>query len=639
MLLLPRLFLLYLYFPYRPLLADLHSSTTTAAYTIRAIGLERWKTHSPAKLTVQVVQVRIAITQKNIEYAEEQLLRTSHPSSPLFGKHWGYQQITDWFLPDPKAVRAVNSWLQESGVTSSRISQTRDGSLVFDATIKEMERILKTQYHLYSQSHDSEMYLGCDNYSIPVHLHKHIDFITPTTPFDPLALKRAATYQTVRHYQPRTEAEGHHLFEREVTPGLPSYCGDLITPACLRSLYRLPGNSTVRPHPKSNLGIVQLTAAHWLPGDLDMFFQNYAGALVGSRPAMHSINGGGGQNKFHGPIWNTEADLDMEYAMTLTSRPVLNYQIGGVGSAGLALAPNLNSLLAAFDESYCSALNNSMDHLNETRFGKSSLISPDCGTNSLLPAVVSVSYLWDEAEFPAGYLKRQCLEFLKLGLLGVTVIAASGDRGAAGWQGKCEQRGNEWSYSPSSPSSCPYVTAVGATQLPPNTKNRTREVAFSKNSTGIQSSSGGGFSNIFSTPSWQRAAVQKYLERGNHTQNDTNLFNRAGRGIPDIAANGKNYVTAIGGQWVTVDGTSASAPIVASLAVLLNDMRLRAGQSTVGFMNPVLYAYPWAMNDVKEGANFGCDQPAFNAEEGWDPVTGLGTPDFEKLQSIYQTLP
>jgi tripeptidyl-peptidase I len=56
-------------------------------------------------------------------------------------------------------------------------------------------------------------------------------------------------------------------------------------------------------------------------------------------------------------------------------------------------------------------------------------------------------------------------------------------------------------------------------------------------------------------------------------------------------------------------------------------------------MNPVLYANPWAMNDVLTGANYGCGQPAFNVTEGWDPVTGLGTPDFERLLKIYQQLP
>jgi tripeptidyl-peptidase-1 len=44
----------------------------------------------------------------------------------------------------------------------------------------------------------------------------------------------------------------------------------------------------------------------------------------------------------------------------------------------------------------------------------------------------------------------------------------------------------------------------------------------------------------------------------------------------------------------------------------------------VGFINPVLYANPWALNDVKKGGNRGCGTSGFRAVTGWDPVTGLG---------------
>jgi tripeptidyl-peptidase-1 len=98
-------------------------------------------------------------------------------------------------------------------------------------------------------------------------------------------------------------------------------------------------------------------------------------------------------------------------------------------------------------------------------------------------------------------------------------------------------------------------------------------------------------------------------------------------------------VIANNGKWETVLGTSASAPTVASLIALLNDVRLRAGKSPVGFINPVLYGNPSAMNDIVTGNNFGCNETAFEAGLGWDPVTGLGTLDFERLKTIYEGLP
>jgi tripeptidyl-peptidase-1 len=43
----------------------------------------------------------------------------------------------------------------------------------------------------------------------------------------------------------------------------------------------------------------------------------------------------------------------------------------------------------------------------------------------------------------------------------------------------------------------------------------------------------------------------------------------------------------------------------------------------VGFINPVLYANPSALNDIKKGNNPGCLTSGFTAVSGWDPVTGM----------------
>ena len=92
------------------------------------------------------------------------------------------------------------------------------------------------------------------------------------------------------------------------------------------------------------------------------------------------------------------------------------------------------------------------------------------------------------------------------------------------------------------------------------------------------------------------------------------------------------------GSFIQVDGTSASAPIVGSVISLINEQRLHAGKSTVGFINPVLYANPSALNDITSGDNPGCGTNGFTAVSGWDPVTGLGTPNYQKLLAIWMAL-
>jgi tripeptidyl-peptidase-1 len=103
--------------------------------------------------------------------------------------------------------------------------------------------------------------------------------------------------------------------------------------------------------------------------------------------------------------------------------------------------------------------------------------------------------------------------------------------------------------------------------------------------------SGGGFSNIYPIPSYQSKAVSGYLT--NHKPpytsysaiNDQGIgagggvYNRNGRGYPDVSAVGDNLVIFDRGTPVLIGGTSASAPVWASLINRINEERL-AGKST-----------------------------------------------------------
>ena len=68
---------------------------------------------------------------------------------------------------------------------------------------------------------------------------------------------------------------------------------------------------------------------------------------------------------------------------------------------------------------------------------------------------------------------------------------------------------------------------------------------------------------------------------------------------------------------------------------LLNDALLAAGRPPLGFLNPWLYSRGYkGLNDIIGGNNPGCGTPGFEAVKGWDPLTGLGTPNFGLLKDI-----
>merc|ERR1711871_1920414 len=113
-------------------------------------------------------------------------------------------------------------------------------------------------------------------------------------------------------------------------------------------------------------------------------------------------------------------------------------------------------------------------------------------------------------------------------------------------------------------------------------------------------------------------------------------WNNTGRGYPDVAALGGTktpYCVATGGQFEGVAGTSAACPVVAGVFARLNGLRLAAGKSVLGFLNPFIYQNPAAFNDVTSGKNTGggFNSQGFTAIKGWDPATGVGTPNFEAL--------
>jgi tripeptidyl-peptidase-1 len=141
-------------------------------------------------------------------------------------------------------------------------------------------------------------------------------------------------------------------------------------------------------------------------------------------------------------------------------------------------------------------------------------------------------------------------------------------------------------------------------------------------------------------PSYQSTAVKSWFK--NHAPSygaDRYNNTQQTRGFPDISANGANYVVAIDGKWALVYGTSASSPTLGSILTLINEARFAIGKGSIGFINPTAYQYPQVFNDITQGGNQGCNTPGFQATTGWDPVTGLGTPNFPKMLPLFLSLP
>lgn len=272
------------------------------------------------------------------------------------------------------------------------------------------------------------------------------------------------------------------------------------------------------------------------------------------------------------------------------------------------------------------------------------------------PSVTSLSYGMSERHVDkylgAGYVVRSETEFVKMAVLGLTVIFSSGDTGC-GSLGKPPMSELTCSdgLNPSWPANSPHVTAVSSTYMTrfatpdcvgPNATDCSHrsmgETAVSLRN-GIFWTTGGGFSMAQDAPKWQAAEVKNYVRQ--HARNvPLDQYNSRGRGFPDVSSVGHGLIVYIKGKPTPVDGTSASAPIFAGLIQLITNARVRAGKRPLGFLNPWLYKMsrdtPSAFYDVTVGQNECgaynfqtlCCAEGFHAAKGWDAVTGLGTMQF-----------
>jgi subtilase family serine protease len=206
---------------------------------------------------------------------------------------------------------------------------------------------------------------------------------------------------------------------------------------------------------------------------------------------------------------------------------------------------------------------------------------------------------------------------------GMTFLSSSGDNGATDY---IDLQATKLSptATTSFPADEPWVTSVGGTSAIRN-GTTIQEKVWNSDGHG----SGGGFSDFFTAPSFQKAlpaSVQSLLK------------NR--RGVPDVAGDADPRTGMAfyqDGAWRLAGGTSASAPLWAGLIAIANQM---AGHP-LGFINPGLYKlgqssnYTQDFHDITNGNNSvsykGVTVPGYSAVPGWDPATGLGTPNAEKL--------
>ncbi|KAI0367269.1 family S53 protease [Pilatotrama ljubarskyi] len=518
-----------------------------------------------------MLNLRVALVQGNIPGLERTLMDVSTPNSPLYGQHLSKEEAEAFVAPKPESVAAVNTWLKENDIKTTKVSPAGDW-LSISIPVSKASALLDAKFSVFNHTPSGSSFVRTLSYSIPTDLEGHLDFIHPTTTF-------AQPFKgPVLNFVPASE----HRRARAVndTSGdVPASCSSEITPACLQALYGIPSDAAnVTTNQLAVSGFIQQFANQ---EDLSTFLANFRLDMPSSTTfSVETLDGG--EDPQDRSLAGIEANLDTQYTVGVaTGVPTVFISVGPDNADGVAgFLDIIEFLLGETDQ----------------------------------PKVLTTSYGFNEPELDAPTANQLCNAYMQLGARGTSILFSSGDGGVAGTQAEgCTV------FVPTMPSACPFVTSVGATTgIGP-------EVAASFSS--------GGFSDIFARPSYQDAVVSAYLD----TLGDTNegLFNSSGRAFPDLSAQGTNVEIVFQSEFGEVAGTSCSTPITASIIALLNDQLAIAGKPPLGFLNPFLYSLAGsaAFTDVTSGSNPGCGTNGFPAGPGWDPVTGLGTPNFAALRA------
>ena len=344
------------------------------------------------------------------------------------------------------------------------------------------------------------------------------------------------------------------------------------TPPQVAALYNYPPGDGAG----QCVGIIELGGGY-RPADLTKYFSSVG---VSPAPKVLAVSVDNTQNK---PVGNPDS-ADGEV--------LLDIEVVGAVAPGAAqlvyFAPNT-------DQGFVDAVTNAV-HATPT------------------PVAVSISWGGPESSWTGQSMTALDNAIADGAALGVTVTVAAGDNGSGDGVTDGQPHADF-------PASSPHALACGGTSLQLAGGTVTSETVWNDGSQG--GATGGGVSQTFGLPAWQTAAGVPDSPAG-----------QPGRGEPDVAGNADpatGYQVLIDGQQSVIGGTSAVAPLWAALTARL----VQTLGTPLGLLQPALYAgvspgQPVAgLRDITSGSN-----GAYSAGPGWDPCTGLGSPNGNQLSQI-----
>jgi tripeptidyl-peptidase I len=338
---------------------------------------------------------------RNMDELTLMLHDISDPDSPNYGQHLKREEMHD-LISNPEACTEVTSYLHASGATS--VSESLGCEYITaKAPIGVWEKMFNTDFFVFQQTHsngETHEVVRAEHFSVPTEIHDHVEAVMNTIEMPILTHKRSKKIKS---------DEISHQSRRLVGGVIKS---GLITPARIRAYYNM---SDSHGSSLSTQAVYANGGNYFSPSDLAIFQKNISQQIL--QPAF------GKYNRSLAPTFDsTEGNLDLQYMMAMSPGSPTRYlhQHASIGVWVSNLADTAN-----------------------------------------IPWVLSVSYGSYEDYTSWQEMNTFTKAAIRMGIMGVTIVVASGDSGA----GDTHFDGTTCKYAPIFPASSPYVISVGATKV------------------------------------------------------------------------------------------------------------------------------------------------------------------------------
>ncbi len=128
-----------------------------------------------------MLNLQIGLKQSNRDILEQQVIEVSDPGHSRYGQHLSAEEVNALVAPAEDTLHLVTKWLREHGITEPQLSPAKDWIHVA-IPVAKAEELLNTTYSHFKHVDGSDIVRTAE-WSLPEHLHEHVDVIQPTTSF------------------------------------------------------------------------------------------------------------------------------------------------------------------------------------------------------------------------------------------------------------------------------------------------------------------------------------------------------------------------------------------------------------------------------------------------------------------------